>query len=48
MLSEGKPIHLKKGDTFTFYENEPSISTIGLQVILKLMLFLTFMILFNF
>lgn len=23
MLFEGKSIHLKKGDSFTFYENEP-------------------------
>ena len=29
MLFEGKAVHLNKGDSFTFYENEPTINEPG-------------------
>ena len=29
MLFDGKAVHLNKGDSFTFYENEPSIQGPG-------------------
>lgn len=31
MLHDGNPIHLNKGDLFTFYENEPSGEVSELQ-----------------
>ena len=33
MLFDGKAIQLSKGDSFTFYENEPSMSDPGNYVI---------------
>ena len=33
MLFDGKVIQLSKGDSFTFYENEPSMSDPGNYVI---------------